>query len=63
MSEYDRETSIMRTPWPTRGYYSLEKKVSFRISDQPSSFAFVLNDKNFVSLCVCVCVCVFILGE
>ena len=25
-SECDREASIMRTPWPTRGCYSIKKK-------------------------------------
>jgi len=25
VSEYDREASIMRRPWPTRGCYAIEK--------------------------------------
>ena len=28
VSEYDREASIMRRPWPTRGCCAMEKKVS-----------------------------------
>jgi hypothetical protein len=31
VSEFDREASIMRRPWPTRGYCAMEKKTVYRI--------------------------------
>jgi hypothetical protein len=59
VSEYDHENSIMRMPWPTMGYWALEKTVRLRVSDQLNSFVCVLNYKSLVS----VCMCVFILVE
>jgi len=37
--ERDRETSIMRKPWPTRGCYTVEKTYIF--SDNALEFAYV----------------------
>ena len=29
--EYDREASLMRKPWPTRGFYTVEKTCIFSV--------------------------------